>query len=137
MSDYFKNCYSARPLDGCVSVNEEDVSCPLDQVSLDSLCPLNSVTGLREQPLSRLLDPTCSDSEKSVLLSTLQKVDYPIQNVDDETKMMFVKLRSLQTPSELKSFSSAIRSWLDDHSSDTTVDNPPADNSPASTEDAN
>ena len=116
-SKYFLRCYSARPYDGVQSLNDEDVMCPLDKDQLDSLCPVNTVTGLRDQPLARILDPSVSDSERQALLSTLNKfnVSGSSANVDDETKLMFVKLRSLQTPHELSQFRNAIQQWLDNN----------------------
>ena len=114
MSDYFLNCYSARPLDGVKSVNEEDIKCPLDRELVDSLCPVNIETGLREDLLVRVNDPTISDSERQALLASLPKISTPKgDNVDDETKLMFAKLRSVQTPAELSAFKSSIQMWLD------------------------
>ena len=116
-SKYFLRCYSALPYDGVQSFNDEDVMCPLDKDQLDSLCPVNTVTGLRDQPLARILDPSVSDSERQALLSTLNKFNVPdsFGNVDDETKLMFVKLRSLQTPHELSEFRNVIQQWLDNN----------------------
>ena len=99
MIKYFLNCYAAEPLDGFQSTNDEDILCPLDQDLMDSLCPVNLVTGLREDPLVRVNDPNTSDSERQALLSLLPKQPVPQSpDVDDETQLMFVKLRSLQTP---------------------------------------
>ena len=106
MNKYFLNCFSAEPLDGFQSTNDEDILCPLDQDLMDSLCPVNIETGLRDDPLVRVNDPNTSDSERQALLSLLPKQTVPQSpDVDDETKLMFVKLRSLQTPSELSTIS--------------------------------
>lgn len=115
MNKYFLNCYSAQPLDGVKSMNVEDVTCPLDHELLDSLCPVNLQTGLREDLLVRVNDPNISDSERQALLASLPKIRIPSPdgNVDDETKLMFTKLRSIQTPAELSAFRSSIQSWLD------------------------
>lgn len=114
MNKYFLTCYSAQPLEGFKSTNQEDIQCPLDHDLLDSLCPINIVTGLREDPLVRVNDPNISDSERQALLASLPKITPPKgDNVDDETKLMFVKLRSLQTPSELNSFKTSIQMWLE------------------------
>ena len=128
-SKYFLSCYAARPYDGVQSVNDEDVICPLDKDQLDSLCPVNIVTGLRDQPLARILDPSVSDSERQALLSTLNKFNVPDsdKNVDDETKLLFVKLRSIQTPSELSQFRSAIQQWLDNNSDGASSDGASSD----------
>lgn len=114
MNKYFLNCFSAQPLDGFQSSNDEDILCPLDQDMMDSLCPINIETGLREDPLVRVNDPNISDSERQALLSLLPKQPVPPSpDVDDETKLMFVKLRTLQTPSELSAFRDSIKSWVD------------------------
>ena len=119
MNKYFLNCFSAQPLDGFLSTSVEDISCPLDQDLMDSLCPVNLETGLREDPLVRVNDPNVSDSERQALLASLPKVPTPqAPDVDDETKLMFVKLRSLQTASELSAFRDSIKTWVDSQSSD-------------------
>ena len=119
MNKYFLKCFSAEPLDGFQSTNDEDILCPLDQDYMDSLCPVNIETGLREDPLVRVNDPNVSDSERQALLSLLPKQTVPPSpDVDDETKLMFVKLRSLQTPAELSAFRDSIQSWVDSQSSD-------------------
>ena len=123
MNKYFLKCFSAEPLDGFQSTNEEDILCPLDQDLMDSLCPVNIETGLREDPLVRVNDPNISDSERQALLSLLPKQSVPDSpDVDDETKLMFVKLRSLQTASELSAFRDSIKSWVDSQSSGDSVD---------------
>ena len=132
-SKYFLSCYAARHYDGVQSVNDEDVICPLDKDLLDSLCPINSVSGLRDQPLSRVLDPSVSDSERQALLSTLNKFNVPDSsaNVDDETKLMFVKLRSLQTPSELSQFRNAIQQWLENNPESAPSESAPSESAPS------
>ena len=118
MLKYFLNCYSAQPLDGFQSSNAEDILCPLDQDLMDSLCPVNIETGLRDDPLVRVNDPNISDSERQALLASLPKVSTPQSpDVDDETKLMLVKLRSLQTASELSAFRDSLKTWLDSQSS--------------------
>lgn len=123
MNKYFLKCFSAEPLDGFQSTNEEDILCPLDQDMMDSLCPVNLETGLREDPLVRVNDPNISDSERQALLAMLPKQPVPDSpDVDDETKLMFVKLRSLQTPSELSAYRDSIKSWVDSQSVGDSVD---------------
>lgn len=137
MNEYFLNCYSALPLDGFQSTNPEDITCPLDQDLLDSLCPLNIVTGLREDPLVRVNDPNISDSERQALLASLPKVSSPQSpDVDDETKLMFVKLRSVQTPSELSAFRDSIKSWVDSQPSDESSQETPVEPSAESSDES-
>lgn len=125
MNKYFLNCYSAQPLDGFQSSKDEDILCPLDQDLMDSLCPVNLETGLREDPLVRVNDPNISDSERKALLASLPKVASPKSpDVDDETKLMFVKLRSLQTASELSAFRDSIKTWVDSQTPDEKLDEP-------------
>ena len=128
MNNYFLTCFSALPLDGFQSSNIEDITCPLDQDMMDSLCPVNIETGLREDPLTRVNDPNISDSERQALLATLPKVSTPQSpDVDDETKLMFVKLRSLQTPSELSAYRDSIKTWVDSQHSDESSEEPSAE----------
>ena len=123
MNTYFLNCYSALPTESFQSNNDEDITCPLDQDLMNSLCPFNLQTGLREDPLVRVNDPNISDSERQALLALLPKVSTSESpDVDDETKLMFVKLRSLQTPSELSAFRDSIKSWVDSQPSDESSD---------------
>ncbi|CRI74563.1 Uncharacterised protein [Chlamydia trachomatis] len=125
MNKYFLNCFSALAIDGFQSNNVEDITCPLDQDLMDSLCPVNLETGLREDLLVRVNDPSVSDSERQALLASLPKVSAPQSpDVDDETKLMFVKLRSLQTASELSAFRDSIRSWVDSQPSDESSGEP-------------
>ena len=114
MNKYFLSCYSALATDSFQSNNVEDIICPLDQDLMDSLCPVNLETGLRDDPLVRVNDPNISDSERQALLASLPKVSTPPSpDVDDETKLMFVKMRSLQTASELSAFRDSIKSWVE------------------------
>ena len=119
MNKYFLKCFTAQPLEGFQSTNEEDILSPLDQDMMDSLCPINIETGLREDPLVRVNDPNISDSERQALLALLPKQSVPESpDVDEETKLMFVKLRSLQTPSELSAYCDSIKTWVDSQPSD-------------------
>ena len=125
MNKYFLNCFSALPTESFQSNNVEDITCPLDHDLMDSLCPVNLLTGLREDPLVRVNDPNISDSERQALLASLPKVSTPQSpDVDDDTKLMFVKLRSLQTASELSAFRDSIKSWVDSQPSDEPSDEP-------------
>lgn len=128
MNKYFLNCFSALPTKSFQSNNAEDITCPLDQDLMDSLCPVNLETGLREDPLVRVNDPNISDSERQALLASLPKVSTPQgPDVDDDTKLMFVKLRSLQTASELSAFRDSIKSWIDSQPASDPVTDPVSD----------
>ena len=130
MNKYFLYYFSAQPYDGFQSINDVDILCPLDRDLMDSLCPVNIETGLREDPLVRVNDPNISDSERQALLASLPKVSTPQSpDVDDDTKLMFVKLRSLQTASELSDFRDSIKSWLDSQPSGESSGDPSGETS--------
>lgn len=130
MNKYFLNCFSAQPYDGFQSTSDLDILCPLDQDLMDSLCPVNIETGLREDPLVRVNDPNISDSERQALLASLPKVPTPQSpDVDDDTKLMFVKLRSLQTASELSAFRDSVKAWVDSQSSSDSSDDQTSESS--------
>lgn len=87
----------------------------INQDEMDALCPLDPTTGKRSEPLVRALDPSCSDSERQSLLSSLQliKTSSGYESLSDEVKMQLCKLRSLQTPSELKDFAGYVNQICD------------------------
>lgn len=116
-SDYFKRAF-VQPVDDIQqfeSLNEEDITSPIDMDEMDSLCPVNDLTGFRDEPLTRILDPNTPDGVRTSLLSTLQMFTTTEQykGLSDEQKLALTKLRSCQTPSELKEFASAINQYLD------------------------
>ncbi len=119
--DYFQHCYIAVS-SSSLEVHPEKV---INQDEMDALCPLDVTTGKRCEPLVRALDPTCSDSERQALLSSLQmiKTTSGFESLSDEVKLQLCKLRSLQTPSELKEFAGYVNQIcdsLDIHTPDTT-----------------
>ena len=111
LSSYFKQCYTAVssfPRE----VHPEKV---INQDEMDALCPLDSTTGKRCEPLVRALDPTCSESERQSLLASLQlvKTSSGYESLSDDVKLQLCKLRSLQTPSELKDFAGYVNQICD------------------------
>lgn len=111
LTSYFKQCYTAVPSPSR-EVHPEKV---INQDEMDALCPLDSTTGKRCEPLVRALDPTCSESERQSLLSSLQviKTSSGYESLSDDVKMQLCKLRSLQTPSELKEFAGYVNQICD------------------------
>lgn len=111
LTSYFKQCYTAAPSPSR-EVHPEKV---INQDEMDALCPLDPTTGKRSEPLVRALDPQCSESERQSLLSSLQvvKTSSGYESLSDEVKMQLCKLRSLQTPSELKEFASYVNQICD------------------------
>lgn len=109
--NYFQQCYTAVP-SSTLEVHPEKV---INQDEMDALCPLDETTGKRSEPLVRALDPSCSDSERQALLSSLQmiKTTSGFESLSDEVKMQLCKLRSLQTPSELKEFAGYVNQICD------------------------
>ena len=82
---------------------------------MDALCPLDPTTGKRCEPLVRALDPNCSESERQSLLASLQlvKTSSGYESLSDDVKLQICKLRSLQTPSELKEFAGFVNQICD------------------------
>lgn len=111
LREYFMQCYTAAP-SASLDVHCEKV---INQDEMDALCPLDPTTGKRCEPLVRALDPTCSDSERQALLSSLQmiKTSSGYESLSDDVKIQLCKLRSLQTPSELKEFASYVNQVCD------------------------
>ena len=105
------HCYTAAP-SPAREVEPEKV---INQDEMDALCPLDVTTGKRCEPLVRALDPACSESERQALLASLQivKTSSGYESLSDDVKMQLCKLRSLQTPSELKEFASYVNQICD------------------------
>lgn len=110
-SSYFQHCYTAVPSPS-YEVHPEKV---INQDEMNALCPLDETTGKRCEPLVRALDPTCSESERQSLLASLQliKTSSGFESLSDDVKLQLCKLRSLQTPSELKDFASYVNQICD------------------------
>lgn len=111
LSNYFLHCYTA-PAAASLEVHPEKV---INQDEMDALCPLDPTTGKRCEPLVRALDPTCSESERQSLLASLQlvKTSSGYESLSDDVKLQLCKLRSLQTPSELKEFAGYVNQICD------------------------
>lgn len=110
-SNYFQHCYTAAS-SASLEVHPEKV---INQDEMDALCPLDETTGKRCEPLVRALDPSCGDSERQALLSSLQlvKTSSGYESLSDDVKLQLCKLRSLQTPSELKEFAGYVNQICD------------------------
>lgn len=110
-SSYFQHCYTAAPSPS-YEVNPEKV---INQDEMNALCPLDETTGKRCEPLVRALDPSCSESERQSLLASLQlvKTSSGYESLSDDVKLQLCKLRSLQTPSELKEFAGYVNQICD------------------------
>lgn len=102
IGNYFLSCYAARPIEPM----EVHPSVVINQDEMDALCPLDVTTGKRCEPLVRALQDDCGESERQALLATLQsvKTSTGFESLSDDVKLQLCKLRSLQTPSELKEF---------------------------------
>lgn len=111
LTSYFMQCYTAVPSPS------REVHCEkvINQDEMDALCPLDPTTGKRCEPLVRALDSSCSESERQSLLSSLQliKTTTGYESLTDDVKMQLCKLRSLQTPSELKQFAGYVNQICD------------------------
>ena len=102
IGSYFLSCYAAPPIEE-MEVHPEVV---INQDEMDALCPRDETTGKRCEPLVRALQTDCGDSERQALLATLQsvKTSTGYESLSDDVKLQLCKLRSFQTPSELKEF---------------------------------
>lgn len=111
LTSYFQQCYAAFPSPSR-EVHPEKV---INQDEMDALCPLDVTTGKRCEPLVRALDPTRSESERQSLLASLQliKTSSGYESLSDDVKLQLCKLRSLQTPSELKDFAGYVNQICD------------------------
>lgn len=109
--EYFSNCYAA-PDSTPMPVLAEKV---INQDEMDALCPLDPTKGKRSEPLVRALDSNISESERNALLSSLQlaKTSSGYESLSDEVKLQVCKLRTLQTPSELKEFAGYVNMICD------------------------
>lgn len=127
-NSYFQHCYIAAP-SRSFEVHPEKV---INQDEMDALCPLDLTTGKRCEPLVRALDPSCSESERQSLLASLQlvKTTTGYESLSDDVKLQLCKLRSLQTPSELKEFAGYVNQICDN----LEIDVPDTPESPASPE---
>lgn len=110
-SSYFQRCYTAAPSPS-YEVHPEKV---INQDEMNALCPLDETTGKRCEPLVRALSPSCSESERQSLLASLQlvKTSSGYESLSDDVKLQLCKLRSLQTPSELKEFAGYVNQICD------------------------
>lgn len=111
IGSYFLSCYAARPIEQM----EVHPSVVINQDEIDALCPLDVTTGKRCEPLVRALQADCGESERQALLATLQsvKTSTGYESLSDDIKLQLCKLRSLQTPSELKEFAGYVNSICD------------------------
>lgn len=118
LRDYFLNCYCAPPIDD-MDVHPEVV---IDQDEMDALCPRDETIGKRCEPLVRALQSDCGESERQALLATLQSVKTTTgyESLSDDVKLQLCKLRSLQTPSELKDFAGYVNQICDNLEIDVT-----------------
>lgn len=111
IGSYFLSCYTAPPIEE-MEVHPEVV---INQDEMDALCPRDETTGKRCEPLVRALQPDCGESERQALLATLQsvKTSNGYESLSDDVKLQLCKLRSLQTPSELKEFAGYVNQICD------------------------
>lgn len=116
-SSYFQHCYTAAPSPSYEVLPEKVIN----QDEMNALCPLDETTGKRCEPLVRALDPACSESERQSLLASLQlvKTSSGYESLSDDVKLQLCKLRSLQTPSELKEFAGYVNQICDNMDIDT------------------
>lgn len=111
IGSYFLSCYAASPIEEM----EVHPNVVINQDEMDALCPRDETTGKRCEPLVRALQDDCGESERQTLLATLQsvKTSTGYESLSDDVKLQLCKLRSLQTPSELKEFAGYVNQICD------------------------
>lgn len=127
IGSYFLSCYAA-PVIEQMEVHPQVV---INQDEMDALCPLDVTTGKRCEPLVRALQADCGESERQALLATLQsvKTSTGYESLSDDVKLQLCKLRSLQTPSELKEFAGYVNQICDNLEIDIS-ETPPSPDTP-------
>lgn len=112
---FFKSAYHIKPIDAPTSFNECDVTPIINQDEVAVLCPVTE-HGLVGDVLSRALNAATPEMQNS-LLSLLSDngitPDTKFSSLDDETRMNLVKLRTCQSPSEIKAYYNALSSYFD------------------------
>lgn len=114
-SKFFQSAYHVKPIDPPTIFSECDVTPIINQDEVFVLCPPNE-HGLVGDVLSRALRATSPEMQNS-LLSLLSDngitPDTKFSSLDDETRMNLVKLRTCQSPSEVKAYYNALSSYFD------------------------
>lgn len=119
--------------------NGVPVGMPVVDVSgVDSLMPINPVTGHRDGDLKRLFDPGVSVKEKELILSNLQvlkSADTP-KGISDDDLMMMIPSRYISDPVEVEHYMQALKEYRDGiiaSKEDENTDPEPAPMEPAPT----
>lgn len=128
IGSYFLSCYAASPIEE-MEVHPDVV---INQDEMDALCPRDETTGKRCEPLVRALQDDCGESERQALLASLQsvKTSTGYESLSDDVKLQLCKLRSLQTPSELKEFAGYVNQICDNMEIDEPAPEPAPEPSP-------
>lgn len=114
-SKFFQSAYHVKPIEPPTIFSECDVTPIISQDEVSVLCPITE-HGLVGDVLSRALCATSPEMQNS-LLSLLSDngitPDTKFSSLDDETRMNLVKLRTCQSPSEVKAYYNALSSYFD------------------------
>lgn len=114
-SKFFQSAYHVKPIDLPSTFNECDVTPIIDQNEVAVLCPITE-HGLVGDVLSRALRASSPEMQNS-LLSLLSDngitPDTRFSSLDDDIRMNLVKLRTCQSPSEVKAYYNALSSYFD------------------------
>ena len=99
----------------------------LDKSVFDTLCPVNPVTGFRDNSLSRLTSPSVSPKEKELILNSLGSVHPPRNNtkgLSNNDILDILPSRYLSDPVEIDSFKNFVDDLLKQRDkNNTSVDN--------------
>lgn len=111
-----------------LSSEESDLTALINQEEASVVCPV-SEHGYVSDVLSRALNSDISPSERDYYLSMLESIPSSpsMMNVPDEVKLNLCKLRTCQSPSEMRSYIDALSAWIDSNN----VSSPVEDKNPS------
>lgn len=132
--EFFRTAYNVEVPPVPTEYDDKDITPLINQDEVSVICPLNEF-GLVSEPLQRALRDDCSPTLRDNLLGMLQDTstasDGRFASLPDDVRMNLVKLRTCQTPSEMRSYINALSAWLDENNIvDTPTDDTPSDDTP-------
>lgn len=121
-----------------ISKNECDLISPTNQDEASVLCPLNE-HGYVSDVLGRALSENVTLQQRDYLLSLLDDKSNSSSYLDvpDDVKLNLCKLRSCQSPSEMKSYIDALSAWCDANNVTSPVDDLSSNDHPSNDSSSN
>ena len=129
---FAKGVYTVEVPPVPVSKEDSDVTPIMDQDEVSVICPLNE-HGYVSDVLGRALSSDVTSQMRDHLLGLLDDHGDSTSNlnVPDEVKLNLCKLRSCQSPSEMKSYIDALSAWCDANNVATPVVEQPSNEQPS------